>query len=160
MVQIITTVGPVIVTDEAVARIISRAPDNPYTHVWGPAGSSLLETAEDAGALVARLQLAKPLCKLTVPTGEPVWIKGSAVTLVRAATEFEQGSEKPALINCIIIVAGRTQAVHEDFQAAYKALQAAGTLVPEVLTSLTTVHGEVKGFALAPSKTPDVYQAW
>src|SRR5262245_35525802 len=129
MVQIVTTLGPVVVTDEAVARIISRTADIPYTHVWGPPGNSFLETAEEAGALAERLKLAKPLCRLSVPTGQPIWIKGSAVTLVRPATVFEQGTTEPPLINSIVIVGGKTQALHEDFQTAYKALQAAGTAV-------------------------------
>jgi hypothetical protein len=160
MVQIVTTLGPVVVSDEAIARIISRTPDIPYTHVWGPSGSSLLETAEDAGTLAARLQLAKPLSRLSVPTGEPIWIKGAAVTLIRPATPFEQEGAKPPIINSIVIVAGRTQALHEDFPTAYKILQAGGTHVPEVMMSLSTVSGEVEGFAIAPSKASDVYQAW
>ena len=160
MVQIVTTLGPVVVNDEAIGRIISRTPNIPYTHVWGPSGSSFLETAEDAAALVARLHLATPLSQLSVPTGQPIWIKGAAVTLIRAATPFEQADARPPLINSIAIVAGRTQALHEDFQSAYRILQAGGTHIPEVMMSLSTISGEVQGFSLAPSRALDVYQAW
>lgn len=157
MVQIVTTAGPVVVADESIARIISRAPGLPYAQVWGPSGASMLETAEDAGALAARLHLEKPLCKLTAPEGAGVWIKAAAVTLIRPPNAFER--ETPH-INCIVIVAGRVQALLEDFETAYRILHVGGTHVPEVMVSLTTLHGEVQGFSIAPSKTPDLYQAW
>lgn len=157
MVQLITTAGPVVVADESIARIISRAPGLPYVQVWGPSGASMLETAEDAGALAARLQLAKPLSKLTAPEGAGVWIKAAAVTLIRPPNAFER--ETPH-INCIVIVAGRVQALLEDFQTAYGILQVGGTHVPQVLVSLKTLHGEVQGFSLSHPKEPDVYQVW
>jgi hypothetical protein len=117
----------------------------------------MLETAEDAEALATRLQLAKPLCKLTAPEGAGVWIKAAAVTLIRPPNSFEK--ETPH-INSIAIVAGRTQALLEDFPTAYRILQVGGTHVPDVMVSLKTLHGEVEGFSIAPSKELDVYQAW
>ena len=117
----------------------------------------MLETAEEAGALAARLQLGKPLSRLTAPVGVGVWIKGAAVTLIRPPNDFERQTPD---INCILIVAGRVQALLEDFKTAYGILQVGGTHVPEVMVSLKTLHGEVQGFSLAPPKEPEVYQVW
>lgn len=159
MVQIVTTSGPVVVNDEIITRVISRTVDFPYTHVWGPGGSAPLEVPEDATTLVARLSLARPLAKLTAPAGDQIWIKGSAVSLVRPATPFEHGAKAP-FINSIAIVAGRTQSMNEDFLTAYTALVDAGANLPSNLMTITAIQGEVQGYSAHVQLSPQVFQVW
>jgi hypothetical protein len=159
VVQIVTTVGPVVVNDDSISRVVPRTPDFPYAHVWGPAGSGPLEVVEEASALVARLQIATPLVTLTTPGGEPVWIKGAAVTLCRQATPFEHGTKVP-FINSIAIVAGRTQGLLEDVNTSRARLVAGGAHLPEPLMTISTVHGEVGGFSPKAVASSDVFQVW
>lgn len=126
MVQILIVNGQTaFVADESITKIKGRGAIGPYTEVWGPGGPGPIQTAETDAALVSRLVLAKPLAVLHVPNGETVYIKGAAVGMIRPATAFEHGNPPP-IINTIITVAGRYQALMEDYPTALGILNAAG----------------------------------
>ena len=60
-----------------------------HTYVYGLT-QTVLVTAERPEALVARLGVKPPLAKLTRPDRSPVWVKGTAVTSVRAPIPAEE----------------------------------------------------------------------
>jgi hypothetical protein len=82
------------------------------------------ERAED---LVARLGVTPPLAKLTRPDLSPVWVKGSAVTSVRAPVPSElQG---PGEVNAVLQVSSHPQMVREDVPAVRAIVHAHGAHV-------------------------------
>ena len=153
MVQILTTSGPVVVNDEIISRVINRTSDYPYTHVWGPAPAGPLETAEDAATLVGRLHLGVPLARLAAPAGAPIWLKGSAVSLLRPATAFEHGVAAP-FVNSVAIVAGRVQAMSDMFEQAYAILVQAGANLPAMPA------GRVADYDAHVAIPPQVFELW
>jgi hypothetical protein len=105
----------------------------PYPHDVGPHSyvhgveRGVLVTAEDAAALATRLGVNPPLAKLTRPNATPVWIKGSAVSAIRAPLPTErQGS---GAVNAVVILGDLHQAVHEDIATAEQVLNAHGAHV-------------------------------
>jgi len=86
-----------------------------------------LATAEDPAGLVARLAVTPPLARLTRPDSSPVWIKGPAVTAIRAPLSTERQS--PGAVNAVVILGGLHQAVHEDVAATQRVLNAHGANV-------------------------------
>jgi hypothetical protein len=94
----------------------------PRTYVHGISRGPLV-TAEDAAALVARLGVKPPLAKLTRPDSTPVWVKGSAVTLIRPplATELP--------VKAVLNIGDLHQAVQEDVETVRRLLSAMGAHV-------------------------------
>jgi len=101
------------VNENAITLIVGPYPHDlgPHTYVHG-VDRGVLVTAEAAAALVARLRIDPPLAKFTRRDSTPVWLKGSAVTEVRAplATELQGSAE----VIAVVIVGGLHQAVRED----------------------------------------------
>jgi hypothetical protein len=83
----------------------------PHTYVYGVT-QAVLVTAEKPDALVARLGVEPPLAKLSRPDLSPVWVKGSAVTSVRAPCPIEE--QGPGEVNAILQLGSHPQSVHED----------------------------------------------
>jgi hypothetical protein len=88
-------------------------PDRSY--VTGP-GPAAIATNEDAETLVARLTPKAPLAKLTRPNKTPVWIQGSAVTLVRRPIV---GDTPPGeTVGAVLFIGDNHQAVVQDLATA------------------------------------------
>jgi hypothetical protein len=90
-------------------------------------GHGTTATAEDTAAFAARLGVTPPLAKLTRPDLTPVWIKGAAVTGIRAPLATEQ--ESPGAVNAVVILGALHQSVHEDLSTAERVLNAHGANV-------------------------------
>ena len=97
-----------------------------HTYVHG-IDRGVLVTAENAAALAARLPVHPPLARLTRPDLALVWLKGSAVTALRAPITTEQ--QAPGSVNAVVIVGGLHQAVHETLEAARTIVNAHGGAV-------------------------------
>ena len=87
----------------------------------------MLVTAEDAATLAGRLAIDPPLAKLTRPNATPVWIKGPAVTSLRAPLPTER--QGPGAVNAMVILGHLHQTVHEDLATAERVLNAHGAHV-------------------------------
>ena len=105
------------VNENAVTLVSGPYPHDvgPHTYVHG-IDRGVLVTMENAAALVARLGVQPPLTKLTRPDSTSVWIKGSAVTAVRAPVATEQ--QAGGVVRAVIVVGDLHQAVCEDVQTA------------------------------------------
>jgi hypothetical protein len=105
------------VDENAITLIAGPYPHDvgPHTYIHG-IDRGVLVTAEDTAALVARLGVPPPLVRLTRPDLTPVWLKGSAVTGIRAPLATER--QAPGSVNAVVIVGGLHQAVHETIEAA------------------------------------------
>jgi hypothetical protein len=116
--------GTAVDVDENAVTLVS----GPYPHDVGPhtyvhgVERGVLVTAEAAAALAARIN--PPLAKLTRPNRTPVWIKGSAVTTLRAPIPTER--QGPGVVNAVVILGDLHQAVHEDLATAERVLNAHG----------------------------------
>jgi hypothetical protein len=118
MIVIKTIDGQNIDGDEnAVVLIAGPYPHDvgPHTYVYGVT-QAVLVTAEKPEALVACLGVKPPLAKLTRPDRSPVWVKGSAVTSVRAPLSTEQ--QGPGEVNAVLQVGSHHQSVREDLPTA------------------------------------------
>jgi hypothetical protein len=118
----------VVVNEDAVTLVAGPYPHDlgPHTYVHG-VDRGVLVTAEDAAALVARLGADPPLVKLTRPDASPVWIKGSAVSEIRAprATEQQAGGG----VRAVVVIGDLHQAVREAVQTAMSILNPPATNV-------------------------------
>jgi hypothetical protein len=126
MIVIKTADGQDIDGDEnAVSLIAGPYPHDagPHTYVYGLT-QAILVTAERPDALVARLGVKPPLAKLTRPDLSPVWVKGSAVTSVRAPRPPEQNG--PGEVNAVLQVGSRLQSVREDLPTVRGIINAHG----------------------------------
>lgn len=157
MVDINTAAGVAKVDDESIVRIVGPSTINPYTYVYGVAPFSL-ETIEDPPHLVSRLRLRIPLCVLTRPDGRPVWIKGSAATMVRPPLNSEIALA-PNFTRAVVIVAGRPQAVQQDVAMASVILMACGAQLPAVGATVQ-MYGETIDVALGSVGSEGEYQPW
>ena len=121
--------GTAVDVDENAVILVS----GPYPHDVGPhtyvhgVERGVLVTAEGAAALAARLGVNPPLAKLTRPNATPVWIKGPAVTTLRAPMPTER--QGPAAVNAVVIIGDLHQPVHEDLASAQRMLNAHGAHV-------------------------------
>jgi hypothetical protein len=112
-----------------------RADENAVVLVAGSGADTMVHgidrdevmTAENAAALAARLGVTPPLAQLTRPDMTPVWIKGAAVTALRAPLATEQPS--PGAANAVVILGTLHQALHEDVMTAERVLNAHGANV-------------------------------
>jgi hypothetical protein len=113
------------VDDNSVTLLCGPYPHDvgPHTYVHG-VERGVLVTAEGAAALAARLGVNPPLAKLTRPNATPVWIKGPAVTTLRAPLPTER--QGPGVVNAVVILGDLHQAVHEDLATAERVLNAHG----------------------------------
>jgi hypothetical protein len=113
------------VDDNSVTLLCGPYPHDvgPHTYVHG-VERGVLVTAEGAAALAARLGVNPPLAKLTRPNATPVWIKGPAVTTLRAPLPTER--QGPGVVNAVVILGDLHQAVHEDLATAEQVLNAHG----------------------------------
>jgi hypothetical protein len=98
----------------------------PHTYVYGPS-PGVLVTAEQAADLVARLRLKPPLVQLTRPNNTPVWLKGSAVTTVRAPVPAERS--KTGTIHAVVLLGKLRQAIREDVATAIAEIKKGGGTV-------------------------------
>ena len=116
------------VDENAVTLVAGPYPHDvgPHTYVHG-VERGVLVTAEGAAALAARLGVSPPLAKLTRPNATPVWIKGPAVTTLRAPIPTER--QGPGAVNAVVILGDLHQAVHEDLATAERVLNAHGAHV-------------------------------
>ena len=90
--------------DENAVILVAGAGDTgTHTMVHGIDRGALM-TAEEPAALVARLAVNPPLARLARPDMTPVWIKGAAVTSIRAPSATEQQAH--AAVNAVVILAG------------------------------------------------------
>src|SRR6516164_9300035 len=121
--------GTAVEVDEDAVTLVS----GPYPHDVGPhtyvhgVERGVLVTAEEAAALAARLGVNPPLAKLTRPNRTPVWIKGAAVTTLRAPIPTER--QGPGVVNAVVILGDLHQPVHEDLASAQRMLNAHGAHV-------------------------------
>jgi hypothetical protein len=95
----------------------------PHTYVYGLT-QTVLVTAERPEALVARLGVKPPLAKLTRPDRSPVWVKGTAVTSVRAPIPTEE--QGPGEVNAVLQVGSHHQSVREDLPTVRGIINAHG----------------------------------
>jgi hypothetical protein len=111
----------VVVDGNAVTLVVGPYPHDlgPHTYVHG-VERGVLVTAEDAAALVARLEVDPPLVKLTRPDASPVWVKGSSVSEVRPPLATEQHAA--GAVKAVVVIGDLHQAVREDIQAAMRIL--------------------------------------
>jgi hypothetical protein len=118
--------GTAVDVDENAVTLVS----GPYPHDVGPhtyvhgVERGVLVTAEDAAALAARLGVNPPLAKLTRPNRSPVWIKGSAVTTLRAPLPTERQGR--AAVNAVVILGDLHQEVRENLATTERVLNAHG----------------------------------
>jgi hypothetical protein len=116
------------VDENAVTLVAGPYPHDVGTHTYvHGVERGVLVTAESAAALAARLGVNPPLAKLTRPNATPVWIKGSAVTTLRAPIPTER--QGPGAVNAVVILCDLHQAVHEDHATAERVLKAHGAQV-------------------------------
>ena len=116
------------VDENAVTLVAGPYPHDvgPHTYVHG-VDRGVLVTVEDAAALTARLGIDPPLAKLTRPNRTPVWIKGAAVTTLRAPLPTERQGR--GVVNAVVILGELHQAVHENLATAERVLNAHGAHV-------------------------------
>jgi hypothetical protein len=126
MVDVVTTTGiKATIRDEAIAVITGPYPYDlgMCTYIRGSFGPGALQAQGDPDSLVARLALARRLTQLTRPNATPVWVKASAVNMVRYPMDTElpdPGSD--TIVRSVIMIGGFHQAIQEDVQTAREML--------------------------------------
>jgi hypothetical protein len=123
MVEIVGSDGsPVIVPDEAITVITGPYAFEPVTksYIRGAFGQGALESTEDPAHLVGRLQVKEPLVQLTRPNGTPVWVKPSAISILRYPNDMEARDEPGYAVRSVIIVGGYHQPLREDIAAVQR----------------------------------------
>ena len=130
MVNIRTTNGTdTVIRDESIAVVTGPYPydERVCTYIRGSFGPGAVQTDGRPQDIVARLQLGKPLVQLTRPTGDPVWIKASAVNMIRYPLDTElYDPDSGLLARCVVFVGSFHQAVREDVQTARQKLIGGG----------------------------------
>lgn len=106
------------------------------TYVRGSFGPGAFVTSEGAAHLIARLQPTRPLTRLTRPNKTAVWIKASAVTMIRHPLDTEL-ADAPDLVQSVVMVGNFHQALRESVATAYEKLLVDGLNV----ATLTGDHG-------------------
>jgi hypothetical protein len=130
MVNVRTTTGVnVMIPDEAVAVVTGPYPydESDCTYIRGSFGPGAVQTGGRPESFVASLELGRPLVQLTRPTGDPVWIKASAVNMIRYPLDTELFDERSGLLTrCVVFVGSFHQAIREDVQTARQMLISGG----------------------------------
>jgi hypothetical protein len=113
MVDITIVGGTVPVVDSSINVVSGPYESYPgiKSYVRGSFGPGAIESTEDAAHLVGRLQVT--LAELTRPNGTAVWVKISAITMVRYPLDTEIPAP-PNLVRSVIMVGGFHQALQED----------------------------------------------
>jgi hypothetical protein len=114
MVDIVTSTGMTVTVPDSAINVVS----GPYpgdagvkSYIRGGFGLGAIESSEDASHFVDRLQAT--LARLTRPNGTPVWVKASAITMLRFPLDTEIPSP-PNVVRSVIMVGGFHQALQED----------------------------------------------
>jgi hypothetical protein len=124
MATLTTTGGAVITfTPSGIAAIADHndTTGQAVTTVYG-IGNSPLMIAETVQAFLTRLNIAQAFAQLTRPDGRPVWISGTAVSMLRAPSA---GEYAPA-VKTVISAGPLTQGVQETPDNVTTALNAHG----------------------------------
>jgi len=130
MVDLVTLMGMTVTVPDSAINVVS----GPYpgeegvkSYVRGGFGPGAIETNEDASHFVDRLQ--STLARLTRPNGTPVWVKASAITILRFPFDTEMS---PPNVRSVIIVGGFHQALQEDIATVRQIL---AQTAPALLTT-------------------------
>ena len=122
MVDLVTLMGMTVTVPDSAINVVS----GPYpgeagvkSYVRGGFGPGAIESNEDASHFVDRLQ--STLARLTRPNGTPVWVKASAITILRFPFDTEILSP-PNVVRSVIIVGGFHQALQEDIATVRRIL--------------------------------------
>jgi hypothetical protein len=118
MTEITALDGSIIHIDcNSVTIVAGPFPGDPpkRSYVTGP-GPAPITTNEDAATLVARINPKVLLAKLTRPNNTPVWIQGSAVTLVRPPIDGDAPPEEK--VGAVLFIGDNHQAVVQDVATA------------------------------------------
>jgi hypothetical protein len=118
MVAITTLSGDVVELGDDMVEIVAGAyPGDvgPHTYVYGATRVALI-TAEAPQLLLGRLKKKEQFAVLTRPNGTPVWIRGPAVTALRAPLWTE--IPYPGMVNAVVLVSQFHQPVREDIPTA------------------------------------------
>jgi hypothetical protein len=130
MVDVITTTGvKATIRDEAIAVVTGPYPydHGMCTYIRGSFGPGAFQAQGNPSSLVGRLVLAKPLTQLTRPTGDPVWVKASAVNMVRYPMDTELPDPGSTfIVRAVIMIGSFHQAIQEDVPTARNKLLADG----------------------------------
>jgi hypothetical protein len=127
MVDIVTSTGmTVTVSDSAINVVSGPYPGDAGVKSYirgcfglGAFGLGAIESSEDASHFVDRLQAT--LARLTRPNGTPIWVKASAITMLRFPLDTEIPGP-PNVVRSVIIVGGFHQALQEDIAAVRRIL--------------------------------------
>jgi hypothetical protein len=118
------------IRDEAITVISGPYPwetGGDGCYIRGSFGPGAFVTRENALLLVNRLHLGLPLVQLTRPNNTPVWVKASAVSMIRYPLDTELPDPGPDIVvKCVIIVGGFHQAIRESVAVAHNLLMAGG----------------------------------
>jgi hypothetical protein len=132
MVDLVTLMGMTVTVPDSAINVVS----GPYpgeagvkSYVRGGFGPGAIETNEAASHFVDRLQ--STLARLTRPNGTPVWVKVSAITILRFPFDTEILSP-PNVVRSVIIVGGFHQALQEDIATVRQIL---ARTAPALLTT-------------------------
>ena len=97
--------------------------DDEYTYVYG-ASPKVLITMEDPESIVSRMEKPGLMVVLTRPNGTPCWVRGTAVSSIRNPTWTD--APPGGVVNAVLIVSGRHQAVQESVIEVKKAVNLVG----------------------------------
>ena len=135
MVDLVTLMGMTVTVPDSAINVVS----GPYpgeegvkSYIRGGFGPGAIETNEDASHFVDRLQ--STLARLTRPNGTPVWVKASAITILRFPFDTEMS---PPNVRSVIIVGGFHQALQEDIATVRQIL---AQTAPALLTTPAARH--------------------
>jgi hypothetical protein len=132
MVDLVTLMGMTITVPDSAINVVSGpypGEANVKSYVRGGFGPGAIETNEDASHFVARLQTT--LARLTRPNGTPVWVKASAITIMRFPFDTEISSP-PNVVRSVIMVGGFHQALQENIATVRRIL---AQTAPALLTT-------------------------
>ena len=122
MVDIVTLTGMTVTVPDSAINVVS----GPYpgeadvkSYVRGGFGPGAIESNEDASHFVDRIQAT--LTRLRRPNGTPVWVKASAITILRFPFDTEILSP-PNVVRSVIMVGGFHQALREDIATVRRIL--------------------------------------
>jgi hypothetical protein len=126
MFEVTTLDGQVVAVDEnSIVLVVGPYPNDvgPHTYVYGATPGAIV-TAEKPEILVGRLKVKPGLAQLTRPNGTPGWLKGAAVTSIRAPVSSEITT--PGAVNGIVNIGPLHQAVRESVETARQIINAHG----------------------------------
>jgi hypothetical protein len=132
MVDLVTLMGMTITVPDSAINVVSGpypGEANVKSYVRGGFGPGAIETNEDASHFVDRLQTT--LARLTRPNGTPVWVKASAITIMRFPFDTEISSP-PNVVRSVIMVGGFHQALQENIATVRRIL---AQTAPALLTT-------------------------